>query len=301
MISLARKPRVYFPGAIYHVICRGNNKEWIFNTDLDKRSYLSLIGQYKERYGFKLYAWAILSNHVHLLIKVNDVPLSKIMQGIQQSYTGRYNHFNKRTGHVFEQRYKAFLCYDDTHLLSVIRYIHYNPLRAGLEGGLNHSYCSHKDYMSRQPARLTDTEYPLQLFASERKTAIQVYREFMAQDDQMFNPEQVPPVDDGQREPRPAFRDQEIIKVPLLELVIRVAELCNVASTNITGQSRQREVVAARRVLVQFCVNHTLISQGQLVTALGFSDSTVSKAANFRSEDVSENVSKLLNKLKSKA
>jgi chromosomal replication initiation ATPase DnaA len=123
----------------------------------------------------------------------------------------------------------------------------------------------------------------------------------MAQDDQMFNPEQVPLVDDGQREPRPVFRDKEIIKAPLPELVILVSELCNVAAIDITGQSRQREVVAARRVLVQFCINYTLISQGELVTALGFSDSTVSKAANFRSEDVSANVSKLLNKLKRKA
>lgn len=297
---MARKPRVYFPGAIYHVICRGNNREWIFNTDTDKRSYLSLIGQYKERYGFTLYAWAILSNHVHLLIEVNEVPLSKIMQGIQQSYTGRYNHFNERTGHVFEQRYKAFLCYDETHLLSVIRYIHHNPVRAGLEGGLNHSFSSHQAYVSHQSNGLTDTDYPLRLFATERQKAIQAYLKFIMQDDQLFNPEQATRADE-ERESRPIIRRQETINVPLAQLVSLVAEFSGLDVSDLTGGFRRRELVAARRVLVKFCVEHTRISRGELANLIGVSDTAISKAIRFMPADVNESVSQLLSKLKSQA
>ena len=286
---MARKPRVYFPGAIYHVICRGNNREWVFNTDTDKLSYLSLISQYKERYGFNLYAWAILSNHVHLLIKVNEVPLSKIMQGIQQSYTGRYNHFNERTGHVFEQRYKAFLCYDETHLMSVVRYIHQNPVRAGLEGGLNHSFSSHQAYVSHQLSGLTDTEYPLRLFASERNKAIRAYLEFIMRDDQLFNPEQATPVDKGRESP-PIIRRQEIISVPLAQLVSLVADFSGLDVSDLTGGSRQRELVAARRVLVKLCVEHTQISRGELANLIGVSDTAISKAIRFMPADVNEQI-----------
>ena len=104
---MPRRPRIHYPGALYHVICRGNNKDWIFKSDSEKQEYETLIEQYKNRYGFKLYSWVILSNHAHLLIEVGDVPLSKIMQGIQQNYTQWFKRTQKRTGHAFEQRYKA--------------------------------------------------------------------------------------------------------------------------------------------------------------------------------------------------
>jgi len=90
------------------VICRGNNKEWVFKQEIEKKEYLSLIENYKKRYGFNLYAWVIMSNHAHLLIEVGEKPVWKIMQGIQQSYTTWYNRTNRHSGHVFEQRYRVF-------------------------------------------------------------------------------------------------------------------------------------------------------------------------------------------------
>ena len=88
---MARKPRVHYEGALYHVITRGNNKEKIFGEENEKEEYLRIIKKYKDRYGFKLYAYCIMDNHAHLLIEVGNIPLSKIMQGIQQVYTQRYN------------------------------------------------------------------------------------------------------------------------------------------------------------------------------------------------------------------
>lgn len=91
-----------------------------------------------ERYDFKLYAYCIMDNHVHMLIEVKDVPLSLIMQGIQQSYTQRYNIKYMRGGHVFQQRYKGILCDKEGYLLQLIIYIHNNPVKAGFESQINY-------------------------------------------------------------------------------------------------------------------------------------------------------------------
>ena len=88
-----------------------------------------------------------MDNHAHLLIEVDDIPLSKIMQGIQQVFTQHYNRKNRTTGHVFEQRYKSFLCAKDAYLLQLIRYIHQNPVRSKLTGGLNYQWSSHQEYI----------------------------------------------------------------------------------------------------------------------------------------------------------
>ncbi|MBU2699483.1 REP element-mobilizing transposase RayT [Sporomusaceae bacterium BoRhaA] len=92
---MARKPRVHYEGAVYHVIARGNNRASIFETDEEKQKYLELIKDYKERYGFHLYAYAIMDNHIHLLLQVGKSPLAKIIQGIQQRYTQYYNWHQK--------------------------------------------------------------------------------------------------------------------------------------------------------------------------------------------------------------
>ena len=94
-------------------MARGNNGEYIIKDEQDKKHYIDIVKKYKERYQFKLYAYCLMDNHIHMLIEVSEVPLAKIMQGIQQVYTQHYNKKYKRTGHVFQQRYKAVLCNKD--------------------------------------------------------------------------------------------------------------------------------------------------------------------------------------------
>jgi putative transposase len=84
---MARKPRVEFAGALYHAICRGNQRQVIFRSDADRKYYLERLEHYRERYQFKLYAYVLMSNHVHLLIETGRIPLSRIMQGLQLVYT----------------------------------------------------------------------------------------------------------------------------------------------------------------------------------------------------------------------
>ena len=147
---MAREPRIHYETAIYHVIVRGNNRAQIFLQEEEKQKYLQIVADYRERYGFHLYAYVIMDNHAHFLIQVEKVELAKIMQGIQQRYTRYYNQSYGRSGHAFEQRYKAKLCSDEKYLLTVLCYIHQNPVKAGLTVGVNYRWSSHSMYKRRK-------------------------------------------------------------------------------------------------------------------------------------------------------
>jgi putative transposase len=290
---VARKPRVHFPGAVYHVICRGNNRESVFDRETDKRSYMALVRDYKEKYAFKLYAWCLLSNHAHMLIEVGDTPLSKIMQGIQQTYTGRYNHFNKRTGHVFEQRYRAFLCRADDQLLATIHYIHHNPARAGLPGGINNAFCSHQAYIRGSGDSLTDIEVPLSIFAADQQAALSRYREFMIPAE--FRADRLYTTLSNERVYQRGREDCERtwVTVPLSELAGVCSEAYGLTVADLTRGGRHSALAQARRVLVQFCLRHSRISCKELALFLGISQAAVSQAASYVSHEVSLGVEEL--------
>jgi REP element-mobilizing transposase RayT len=298
VVTLARKPRVHFPGATYHVISRGNNREWVFDTETEKRSYLALISHYKERYSFELLAWAIMSNHAHMLIKVSTVPLSKIMQGIQQSYTGQYNHAHERTGHVFEQRYKAFLCHNESQILETLHYIHYNPVRANMAGGLLYPFSSHTGYLSPSASGLTDSQVLLRLFASDSTEAVGRYMSFISKDSGEVSELVLKYARDSQNvEHSPSPPQSSIITVKISEMVDVVADLYGVRATEITGRSRRRDLAVPRRAIVLFCAQHTRIPLGEVARTLGVSPAAVSKASRF-SDYTDNSLSSVLTKLK---
>ena len=295
---MPRKPRVHFPGATYHVICRGNNRAPVFDRESDRRSYLALLRDYKRKYEFKLYAWAVLSNHAHMLIVVSDTPLSKIMQGVQQMYTGRYNHFNKRTGHVFEQRYRAFLCHSDEQVLATIHYIHHNPARAGLPGGIDNPFCSHQAYLRGVSDSLTDVEAPLNLLASDRAVQRQRYLEFIMSKGSggggvyhVMNRGQI-------CQSELAGTQRGAVKASLPELVEICAHVCGIESMLLSGGGRHLGLSEARRALVQFCLKHTYFSRRELALHLGISQAAVSQASAFVSDRSESAVRDMLAQLK---
>jgi len=101
---MVRKPRIHFPGALYHVIARGNRRERIFRDEKDYKLYVNFLREYKDRYGFYLYAYTLLPNHVHLLIEVGQYPLSRLMQNLQFRYIRNFNIKYKKYGHLFQGR-----------------------------------------------------------------------------------------------------------------------------------------------------------------------------------------------------
>lgn len=179
---MARKPRVEYAGAFYHVICRGNQRQAIFRSDADRKHYLERLEQYRERYGFKVYAYVLMGNHVHLLIETGRVPLSRIMQGLQLRYTGYFNKKYHKVGHLFQGRYKAILCDRDAYLLELVRYLHLNPqrMRSPMDAG-NYRWSSHGAYLGKDNLVRVETAAVLGEFAKSVGKARRGYLKFMAE------------------------------------------------------------------------------------------------------------------------
>lgn len=132
---------------IYHVILRGINQQNIFEEDEDKTRFLFILQDTKRTCGYELYAYALMNNHVHLLLKTGDASLEEIFKRIGGKYVYWYNTKYQRTGHLFQDRFKSEPVEDMEYLLTVICYIHYNPLRAGLCDTLDYKYSSFADYI----------------------------------------------------------------------------------------------------------------------------------------------------------
>jgi putative transposase len=119
-------------GLIYHVIDRGNNRQDVFHKQADFEAFLKALGDLKERKLFELYGYCLLNNHFHLLIRPLTTPISRIMQSLLVSHTQRYHKHHRSGGHVWQGRFKSPVIQNDEHLLTVLRYIEANPLRAGI-------------------------------------------------------------------------------------------------------------------------------------------------------------------------
>jgi putative transposase len=177
---MARKPRIEFEGAFYHVITRGNQRQKIFRDDDDYGKYLEVLAGYKDRYQYRLYAYVLMGNHVHLLVETGAVPLSKILQGINQSYTGWFNRKYGTVGHLFQGRYKAILCDRDSYLLSLVKYIHLNPVRARLvKTPKEYRWSSHWLYLRTTDRSIVEEDRVLRLFSEDKKTARRLYGAFI--------------------------------------------------------------------------------------------------------------------------
>jgi putative transposase len=177
---MARKPRVHFSTALYHVIARGNQRQAIFLDEKDFRTYLSFLAEYKSKHSFHLYAYALMKNHLHLLMEVKETPLSKIMQILQFRYTRYFNRRYRKVGHLFQGRYKAILCDKEAYLLELVRYIHLNPVRSGEVGDPDkYLWTGYLSHMGKGKGDLLDKEFVLIQFGKGRNQARRRYREFV--------------------------------------------------------------------------------------------------------------------------
>ena len=177
---MARHPRIEFPGALYHVISRGNHGQKVFRGPEDFARYGQLLLRYQQRYKFVLYAYVLMSTHVHLLVETGESPLSKVMQGLQQSYTIYFNRRYQLSGHLFQGRYRALLCQKDAYLLELVRYLHLNPVRAGLVKTPDaYRWSSHGTYLEGQPRSGVTVARVLAQFSPTPARAISEYRKFI--------------------------------------------------------------------------------------------------------------------------
>lgn len=126
---MARPLRIEYPGAYYHVTCRGNERREIFADDLDRKRFLEILAESKEIYGVEVHGYVVMANHFHLLVMTPEANLQKFMHRFNTSYTVHYNRRHRRSGHLYQGRYKAILVDADNYLLELSRYLHLNPVR----------------------------------------------------------------------------------------------------------------------------------------------------------------------------
>src|SRR5262245_8736870 len=177
---MPRKPRVEYSGAFYHVITRGNQRQNLFHDDKDREFYLHRLEQYRKRYGFTIYAYVLMGNHVHLLVETGKTPLSKIMQGLQFIYTRYFNRRYRKIGHLFQGRYRAINCDRDEYSSELVRYIHLNPARMKRPtAGRDHSWSSHPAYLGEASVVQVDTTLVLERFGSRLGRARAGYLRFI--------------------------------------------------------------------------------------------------------------------------
>jgi len=164
---------------IYHVVLRGNNKQTIFEDDEDNKMFLVTLEEYKKQSGYKLFAYCLMGNHVHLLLKTEKEALGEIFQRIGASYVYWYNRKYDRAGHLFQARFKSEVVETDNYLFAVLRYIHQNPLKARmvtrLEDYVWSSYC---EYLGLKTDHYVDKDFILMLFNEDRNKAVADFKTF---------------------------------------------------------------------------------------------------------------------------
>ena len=182
---MPRKARIDAPGAVHHVIVRGIERHDIFRDHQDRDNWLARLETILGETNTPCFAWALMSNHVHLLLRTGRAPLASVMRRLLTGYAVSFNRRYHRHGKLFQNRYKSILCQEDPYLKELVRYIHLNPLRAGLVNDLSsldrYAYSGHSVLLGRKTRPWQEADYILKMFAGNRALARKRYREFVKQ------------------------------------------------------------------------------------------------------------------------
>jgi len=182
---MPRGARIDAADAVHHIMVRGIERKKIFESDADRDHFLHRLGEILLDTGTTCFAWSLMPNHFHLLCRTGNIPISTVMRRLLTGYAVWYNHRRRRHGHLFQNRFKSILCQEDAYLLELVRYIHLNPLRAGLIRGLdeldNYPYSGHSTLMDRLKKSWQETEEILKQFGNRPVIARRVYKLFVAE------------------------------------------------------------------------------------------------------------------------
>jgi len=286
---MARKLRIHYPAALYHVILRGNAGDPIFFDDRD-RYRLYLILQYAvEMFRCRIHAFCLMSNHIHLVVQVDDVPLSRIMQNVSLRFTKWINHTRSRSGHLFQGRYKALLADADAYLLELVRYVHLNPVRAGIAATADdYPWSGHRGYLGKDLLPWLKTDLVLSMLAEGIAPARKAYAAFVL---------------DGMGEGRrgefhcgtcegrilgdDAFSDEILVKVQqkekrqytLEEVICAVCAYFQIAQEQLQGPGKVRPMTEARAITSAIVQRSSHLRMTDLAQRLGRDVSALCKAA----------------------
>jgi putative transposase len=173
---MARGPRLDVAGALYHVIARGVERRAIFRDDVDRERFVERLARLVGEEAVGLYAYVLLDNHFHLVVRRGPRPLSQLMRRLLTGHSVVFNRRHRRVGHLFQNRYQAVLCDHDAYLLQLVRYLHLNPVRAQIVGDpAQYRWSSHQAYLGRRPPEWLAVEVVLEQVGGRA-----AYRQFIA-------------------------------------------------------------------------------------------------------------------------
>lgn len=182
---MPRKPRLDVQGILHHIIVRGIERSPIFKDDADRRRFVERLGDLVEATGTKVYAWALIPNHFHLLVRSGPFGLPTFMRRLLTGYAMAFNRRYNRSGHLFQNRYKSIICDDEPYFLELVRYIHLNPLRSHVVGSFDnldgYPWSGHRGLIGKAHISWQDSDAVLLRFSDTEARAQALYRSFVEQ------------------------------------------------------------------------------------------------------------------------
>jgi putative transposase len=180
---MPRQARLDSPGTLHHVILRGMERGQIVGDDSDRMEFLGRLGRWASETKTQIYAWAILRNHAHILLRSGPAGLSQFMRRFLTGYANYFNRRHRRHGHLFQNRYKSIVCQEDIYFRELVRYIHLNPLRARLVPDLRalerYPWSGHATLVGRHACPWQDRDYVLGWFGGRQGIAVREYRKYV--------------------------------------------------------------------------------------------------------------------------
>jgi len=312
---MPRQARLDAPGVLQHVIARGIEKTRIFRDEVDYRFFIKRLGELLEENHFDCFAWVLLPNHLHLLLRTGPIPLATFMRRLMTSYATYYNRRHKRSGHLFQNRYKSFVCEEDPYFLELVRYIHLNPLRSGLVRDLEelkrYPWCGFSVLMGVHKNSWQEVDEVLKYFGNQVAEARAAYRKFMedgikqGRRPDLSGGRLIRQNKDNNNLPKAKARDSEdlydprilgganfrkeifasiqqfekksALQMTLKDLAEKVAKWFNLSTNDITSGSKRAQIAKARAVLSYLAIRLKRMKAIELADFLNVSPSTISK------------------------
>lgn len=318
---MPRGPRLDAPGVLHHVMGRGIERRKIFLEEADYQDFIDRLGMTLIEGGGICYAWSLLPNHFHLLLRTGSGTLVRLMQRLMTGYAVNFNFRHKRSGHLFQNRYKSIVVEEEPYFLELVRYIHLNPLRAkqvqGMEGLDRYPWSGHAVLMGKQKMAGQDADEVLGRFGDQAGRARRKYRIFV---EEGISQGKRPELQGGGlirslggwEEARKIRRredwilsdarilgggdfvsrvlkeaESERMKEPISveELIDRLSAVMEVGADGIRGTGKNRKVSRSRAVAVYLLIERLKLKGVEVAKELGLSQSAVSKAV-FRGKEI---------------
>ena len=284
---MPRQPRLDAPGVVHHVMVRGIERRTIFLDDFDRAQFRDRLCEVIPDAGARVLASALMPNHVHLVVRSGQTPLSRLMSRLNTSYAVRFNRRHERAGYLFQNRFKSLLVTDDDHLRRLLRYVHLNPLRGGLVGDLaaleQYPWSSHGALMGTRPAlAFEDPAGALALFGDDLRRARLRLRTWMEEDLSGVPSDSLEGEFEAERGPATveplSHRGAELEQLDLARLIQTVCRHFSTTEEEIRRGARHTRASNARAVICHVAVVRWRLPGGQVARAVGVSSAAVSQA-----------------------